>query len=175
MTKKYIGFALLLCLFAMSTIASADDDDAPSKATAKNALYEEECGSCHMAYPPGFLPARSWGKIMANLQDHFGENAELSESAVADLTNYLTENASDRVNIRFYSKFSSSIRGGETPLRITDVPYFKKEHREIPLRLTRDNPEVLSLSQCQKCHTRAASGSFGEGEIKIPGYGRWDD
>ena len=40
-------------------------------------IYQEECASCHMAYPPGLLPARSWEKIMAGLESHFGDNAEL--------------------------------------------------------------------------------------------------
>ena len=32
--------------------------------TVTNPVYVEECGSCHMAYPPGLLPALSWQKIM---------------------------------------------------------------------------------------------------------------
>jgi len=40
-------------------------------------LYIDECAACHMAYPTGFLPERSWQKMMGSLDDHFGENAEL--------------------------------------------------------------------------------------------------
>ena len=54
-----------------------DEEFAYSGASAmNNPLYKQECGSCHFAYPPSFLPARSWEKIMKNLSDHFGENAE---------------------------------------------------------------------------------------------------
>ncbi|MCC6543576.1 MAG: hypothetical protein IT392_03630 [Nitrospirae bacterium] len=35
--------------------------------------------------------------------------------------------------------------------------------------------EVKSLINCNACHTRAAAGSYDELEIKIPGFGRWDD
>ncbi|MDH5218993.1 MAG: diheme cytochrome c, partial [Gammaproteobacteria bacterium] len=46
-------------------------------AVVTDSLYKEECSACHMAYQPGLLPARSWEKMMDNLADHFGENAEL--------------------------------------------------------------------------------------------------
>jgi mono/diheme cytochrome c family protein len=33
-------------------------------------LYKQECAACHMAYPPGLLPARSWTRIMSGLDKH---------------------------------------------------------------------------------------------------------
>jgi hypothetical protein len=30
-------------------------------------LYLNECGSCHTAYAPGLLPARSWKRMLAEL------------------------------------------------------------------------------------------------------------
>ena len=36
-------------------------------AAATNAAWKSECGSCHVAYPPGLLPAASWRAIMAGL------------------------------------------------------------------------------------------------------------
>ena len=40
-------------------------------AAPANPTYAEECGSCHLAYPPGLLPAASWAKLMAGLRQHF--------------------------------------------------------------------------------------------------------
>ena len=40
-------------------------------------LYTQECGSCHFVYPANLLPATSWKAMMAGLEDHFDENAEL--------------------------------------------------------------------------------------------------
>ena len=34
------------------------------KEKSSAALYTKECGSCHMAYQPQFLPKRSWEKTM---------------------------------------------------------------------------------------------------------------
>ncbi|RME83879.1 MAG: hypothetical protein D6771_05205 [Zetaproteobacteria bacterium] len=47
----------------------------------KDRTYQEACGECHFAYFPGLLPARSWKRLMEpkNLENHFGENAELDE------------------------------------------------------------------------------------------------
>ncbi|HPQ24397.1 MAG TPA: cytochrome C, partial [Gammaproteobacteria bacterium] len=51
--------------------------EAPGVAPVDNPLYLQECGSCHFAYQPGLLPARSWNNLMGGLENHFGENAEL--------------------------------------------------------------------------------------------------
>ena len=39
--------------------------------------YVQECGSCHAAYPPGMLPARSWQRVMGGLDRHYGSDASL--------------------------------------------------------------------------------------------------
>lgn len=140
-----------------------------------NELYTQECGACHFAYQPGLLPARSWKKLMSGLEDHFGENAELGAEEVRQLTAYLVEKAADKSDRRHSLRMSRSIPSGATPLRITGVPYFKREHDEIPARHVSGNPKVGSLSNCDACHSRVKQGSFEEAEIKIPGYGRWED
>ena len=49
------------------------------------------------------------------------------------------------------------------------------EHNEIPARFVTANPKVNSFSQCDACHIDAEQGSFNEHDVRIPGYGRWDD
>jgi len=143
-------------------------------APVNNGLYEEECGSCHFAYQAGLLPERSWRKLMSGLDNHFGENAELNESDRLALENYLIENAGDHSNYKRSKKLMRSIRGGDTPLRITMIPYLKKEHREVPKGALK-HEKIRSLSNCDACHRTAAKGNFGERGIDIPGYGKWDD
>lgn len=164
--------ASALILFALPAMA---DENGANRGVmpAADKQYAEECGACHFAYPPGLLPARSWEKLLSNLGDHFGENAELGADAVQSLTAYLTKNAADKVRNRLSASIAKSA-AGSTPLRITELPYFKRKHREVPQRLVKDNPEVKSFSKCQVCHTRAAQGSFSENEIDIPGHGKWD-
>jgi hypothetical protein len=135
-----------------------------------NATYAEECGSCHMAYPAMLLPQQSWRNIMAGLDDHFGENAELDNPTRAGIEDYLLRE-SGRVS---YRKLFRNL-GSATPRRITELPYFVHEHDEIPARFVAGNDRVNSLSQCNACHQDAERGRFDEDDVDIPGFGRWDD
>ncbi len=144
-------------------------------APVNNAMYAEECGSCHFAYQPGLLPARSWQKMMAGLDDHFGENAELDVSMQKTLTEYLMNNAAEHSSYKRSRKILSSIASGDTPLRITDTRYFKRKHHELSRPMVQGNPKVGSFSACAACHVNADKGSYNEHEINIPGYGGWED
>jgi hypothetical protein len=139
---------------------------------AKNEMYSEECGSCHMAYPARFLPPQSWQKIMAGLDDHFGENAEVAESTRQSIENYLVQAA--QPDSRRYSELSRNM-GDSAPLRITELPHFRHEHDELPAEFVQGNDKVRSLSQCNACHRNAEKGLFDEDNVFIPGVGRWDD
>ncbi|MDC4205361.1 MAG: diheme cytochrome c [Candidatus Manganitrophus sp.] len=140
-----------------------------------NDLYTKECGACHLAYPPGLLPARSWERLMNGLSDHFGDNAELAPEDQSALTDYLVKNAADRSGQKRSAKVVRSLKNGEAPLRISEVPYIVRKHHEIPSRLIQGNPKVKSLSNCNACHKRAESGAFNEHDVSIPGHGAWDD
>ncbi len=138
-------------------------------------LYQGECGSCHMAYQPGLLPPQSWETIMADLDNHFGENAELMPKDLTALRNFLLDNAAGRVNYRLSNKLMAAQRGKPFPQRITQMHYFRHEHSELgPTQVTK-NPQVKSLSQCDRCHQGAAQGLYDEHDVSIPGFGRWDD
>ncbi len=152
-----------------------DDDDDERVTAVNNENYREECGSCHFVYQPGLLPARSWQKLMGNLEEHFDDNAELEADAQQTLTDYLVKNAADFSRDKFSRKLIRRLSKTETPLRITELPYFVHEHDDVPKRLVSGNPKVKSFSYCDKCHTRADKGDYSEDNIRIPGYGRWDD
>lgn len=138
-------------------------------------LYQSECAACHLAYPAGTLPRRSWSALMLTLDDHFGENAELLPDDSLEITQYLLANAADGPG-QGYNRFLRGLAPEATPLRVTETPFFKRQHREIPDRRVTGNPEVGGFSQCQACHGDAAQrGVFDEDTVVIPGYGRWDD
>jgi hypothetical protein len=61
------------------------------------------------------------------------------------------------------------------PLRISQTRWFRAQHHEIPVKMVSNNPGIGNFSRCDACHTRSAQGSFNEHEVRIPGYGRWDD
>ena len=123
-------------------------------------VVKKECASCHMTFSPQFLPKRSWQKIMDTLSDHFGENASLGEAQRKLVLDYLLANAADSPNGgREGRRFADSIASGQTPLRITEIPRWVREHREI--RATRwSSPEVKSKANCLACHKKADQGIY---------------
>lgn len=173
-------FSLTLLPMQM-TIADDDHEEYSSSkrnsgtVPVKNSLYGQECSSCHFAYPPNMLPGQSWQKIMSTLNQHFGDNAELSDSDRIAIQDYLLSNSADKSKTKYSKKFMRSYSASAAPLRITELRYFKHEHDEIPNRMVKDNPEVRSFSQCESCHQDAKDGYFRESKINIPGYGQWDD
>ncbi len=186
MFRKYLTTILF---FSMSFLALQSQSDSSLwryfggeggrgvATAADNVLYQEECGACHFAYQPGLLPARSWDRMMSKteLSDHFGEDIAFDDQKIAsDLYNYLTVNAADNSSYKRSRKITRSLGANEAPLRVTDTPYIYRKHREIPDRLV-SQPKVGSIANCEACHKSADRGSFDDDNVKIPGYGRWDD
>lgn len=146
------------------TSAAAKPLTAQEKSTA--ALYTKECGSCHMAYQPEFLPRRSWEKTMNTLENHFGTDATLDPTDHKTIQNYLAAHASKNDRMRDMK--------GAVALRISETPYFVREHHEVTKKMVTQS-QVKSFANCNACHTQAANGSYREREIRIPNYGRWED
>jgi len=113
--------------------------------------------------------------MMAGLDNHFDENAELPVEDAKSLTDYLVKNAADHANYKRSRKIIKSLDSNQAPLRASETPYLIDKHNELPPRMVQDNPEVGSLSKCEACHTKASTGSFSDSEILIPGFGAWED
>jgi len=197
--NRFWGMVLLAgCItLSMGTLAWSDSDDwgksgnkyasedgkadegswgrTTGVAVVTNKQYRNECSACHFAYQPGFLPERSWVKIMGSLDDHFGENAKLDEPTRASIENYLRGHAGDVLPNRFSRSFVRSIDADAAPLRISQTAFFHRKHREIPARMVKDNLKVRSFSNCAACHGGADQGSFDEHSVRIPDFGSWED
>ncbi len=137
---------------------------------AADPVYQSECAACHMAYPPRLLPARSWERLMSGLDNHFGENAELSRETQEAITRYLVVHAAERAESRISAKILDGIPRITTPLRISETRYFVRKHDEIPERMVSGNPEVKSFANCAACHRGAEQGQFDEHDVGIPGF-----
>lgn len=147
----------LLAAAALVTPALADDDEwAPPVA---DPLTRKECGECHMAFQPSFLPARSWARMMDGLADHFGEDATLPADQVRAIKAYLMQNAGDSLGGGVARKYLRWVKPGGAPQRITENPAFLRKHR-FPADVWK-RPEVLTPSNCPACH-RGAEGGFYE-------------
>ena len=138
------------------------------------ARYQQECGDCHMAYPPVMLPPASWRGVMNSLADHFGDNAELDAATATEIGVFLERYSAGNGRGEYSARMNRATQG-RTPLRITETDYFIGQHHEIPRNMVADNPDIQRFSRCEACHGRAADGLFDEHAVRIPGYGRWDD
>ncbi|MDD5160844.1 MAG: diheme cytochrome c [Sulfuricurvum sp.] len=178
--KTLLNLSVAAMLLAGGAFLYADDDEheehenhrssrvaqpvtPQEKATV--ALYTKECGACHMAYQPQFLPKRSWDKTMNTLDNHFSTDATLDPADHKTIQNYLATHASKNDRM--------SDMKGAVALRISETPYFVREHREVTKKMV-TQPEVKSFANCNACHTQATNGSYREREIRIPNYGRWE-
>lgn len=119
--------------------------------------YLQECGSCHVAYPPALLPAASWRRLMSGLDRHFGSDAALDAATTRAISDWLQANAA-----------SGSRRAEEPPEdRITRSAWFQREHRKVDAAVW-TLPSVKSAANCGACHTQADRGSFRERELRAP-------
>ena len=152
---KPITLALLLAA-GMAATAHADQEGARVVPLPK---YQQECGACHLAYPPGMLPLASWQRLMGSLKQHYGTDASLDDASVREISQWLQAHA------------GTSKRVSDAPPedRITKSAWFLREHRadEVPPAVWK-RASVGSPANCAACHTQAAQGSFSEREIKIP-------
>ena len=132
-----------------------------------NATWREECGECHLAYHPTLLPARSWQKLMAGQAEHFGEDLALDDATTKEITAFLVKNAAESRLSEPAWKISSTTPPDQTPLRITDTPYWKKKHKDIPATIWK-LPKVKHKGNCGACHLDAELGTFEDSGMRLP-------
>ena len=115
------------------------------------AAYVEECGSCHVAYPPQLLTAPGWQAIMGQLDKHYGSDASLDAKRRVAITDFLQRAASSR------DKHAPTEAGN----RISRTRWFVREHGPTP-------PAKTSFANCAACHTAAEQGDYAERGIRLP-------
>ncbi len=127
--------------------------------------YVEECGACHTAYHPSLLPPASWRRIMASLDDHFGEDASLDPETTRALAAFLET----RSRWPWDTEAANGLRRVDPtrPLRITASPYWRARHAAIT-DAQFESPAVGGKANCSACHRDAESGRFDDAAISIP-------
>jgi mono/diheme cytochrome c family protein len=136
-------------------VARADDHAVWPRHTPP--AYAQECGSCHVALPPGMLPARSWQRLMAGLDKHYGSDASLDAATLQQLGDWLQANAGTGKRVR-----------EEPPQdRITRSAWFERKHRKIDAAVWR-LPSVKSAVNCAACHVGAEQGRFDDDDLRMP-------
>lgn len=143
----------------LATLLLPAQADGPGARVPLLPKYEQECAACHIAYPPGLLPAVSWQRLMNSLDQHYGSDATLDAAGVQEIAGWLDRHAGT------YKRVSEA----PPENRITRSAWFLRKHRadEVPPELWR-HPAVKSAANCAACHTNAAQGRFNERDIRLP-------
>jgi hypothetical protein len=149
------ALAAALVLTAMLPVACAEAQRDVSLQAAPGdppgaALTAKECGACHMPYRPILLPARSWTALMSHLASHFGEDASLDPATAKEITAYLVDNAADSPNGN--RRVMAGLSSGDTPQRITDMPFWRRIHRRDLAPGVGSGDGVRTAANCARCH-----------------------
>jgi cytochrome c553 len=161
-----VGTVSLLAFSLPANEARGDGgDDLMPRLANKN--WQQECSSCHLAYPPSLLPRASWRRTMGGLAQHFGENASLDPATQADILRFLEANAADSGSSAMGNRVMQRMDAKATPLRITETAWFVRKHDEVP-RTAWTRKAVGSAANCAACHRQAEQGVFDDDTVRIP-------
>ena len=152
------GAALAALLAALLPLAASASGGERGARVPLPPAYQSECGACHVAYPPGMLPAASWRRLMGDLPHHFGSDASLDAPTLTQLSGWLDANAGRGKRVD---------RVPPPEDRITRSAWFERKHDDVAAA-TWKRPSIKSPANCAACHPRAAEGSFDEHAIRIP-------
>lgn len=150
------NWIILLALLGTAQPAWADEHLPPVTSEA----VKTECGTCHMAFQPQFLPRESWRKIMSRLPRHFGSDVNLTEAARREIEAYHLANAADVSHAPEGRRFHESIGAGAAPLRITHVPHWVSEHRGAVEPAVWADWRIGGKANCRACHRGADAGWY---------------
>lgn len=182
-----VGGALLLSLAAFAVwwfayawhepvqgrigIVAANDTIPPVRFVGRvlpdDPTWREECGTCHLAFHPNLLPARSWRLLLAQQDRHFDTDLALDPATVATVLAFLTKNAAESSRTEAAFKIDRSIPAASTPLRITATPYWIAKHASIGAEVWPRAP-VGSPANCGACHLDADAGTFEDASMRLP-------
>lgn len=169
--KKWMQLLLLVTSVSSAGVllasGGAEEGGGRQLPAVQNAKWKAECASCHMLYHPGLLPERSWKKMMAGLDQHFGENAALDPLTRSEIEQFLASNSADRSNSSRSSRIDRSIPATDAPQRISETSYFRAKHDEISPETFR-RKSIGGAANCIACHRGAEQGNFSESQVKIP-------
>lgn len=131
---------------------------------SKHELFVQECGSCHTLYPPKLLPEKSWRLIMADLENHFGDDASLNKSDELSILNFLTKYSAENSKHEASVNILDSI-GNKDIIAITKTNYWKRRHHDISNQIFKHD-QVKSKANCKACHSDVEKGFIEDENIK---------
>ena len=158
---RFVTLSVLTLAFTGLFLQRAQADGGRFFPPVADAVVKEECGSCHLAFPPSMLPARSWQKMMGDLKNHFGTDASIDAASAEKITRHLTQNAADARGQRYGDRLMRGLATQDAPLRITELPRWVRIHHEVSASEWKSK-KVGSKANCAACHADAERGYYDE-------------
>lgn len=125
-----------------STTSVGTVDVVPDRLKRGQAVYLENCATCHLGLPPAVMPTQTWQQLLQD-PEHYGATiTPLSGSPLRITWDY----------IRFASRPIATEE--EVPYRLYQSNYFKILHPKVKL------PTRAGLSTCISCHPGADKYDF---------------
>ncbi len=135
----------------------------------ENTLFVDECASCHTLYPPSLLPKKSWNIMMADLENHFGDDASLESEDAQNILRYLLNNSAEDSTSEASVNILKTLENKDT-IAITQTPFWKSRHKDIDKKYF-ESEKVKTKANCKSCHMDVEKGLIEDGNIKMPELG----
>ncbi len=84
--------------------------------------------------PPNLLPKKSWEVLMADLENHFGDDASLDEVDTKNILDFLLKYSAETSTMQASFNFLNSIANKDI-IAMSQTVYWKEKHKEIPKKL----------------------------------------
>ena len=162
--RGLVVFVLAAMMIVAVNMISTGVPESRWRAVAYLPAYASNCADCHHAHHPSLRLAADWERIIAGLEDHFGEDATIGAKTEAEILAFLKANDARRFDTE------AAVRMGRVQtkdLRITSGEYWQMRHAGIPEPVFR-SPAVGSKANCNACHRDAETGRFDDAMIRIP-------
>lgn len=163
---RRVSMIFVALLTTAIVLAGCAGKGAKRLSVVSNDTCKKRCGSCHFAYQPGLLPSKSWVKIIEERDAHPGGALSLDERTKAELKSYLTLNSAENSQSKLSKKIMDST-GSDVPVRVSEIPYIKRKHREVAQEVFA-RKAIGSRANCIACHKSAETGVYDEDNVVIP-------
>ncbi|MDD3602523.1 MAG: cytochrome b/b6 domain-containing protein [Sulfurovum sp.] len=172
--KIFAIISLVLFVYAFYYMISTKNDNIMIASAYQKQDYSRihpefanECGSCHITYPPYLLPKQSWAMMMQDLENHFGDDASIDTKTNLSISAFLKENSAENSTHEAAFKILKSLKENNSTIAITKTPYWKSRHKHINNQIF-VSQEVKSKANCTACHQNIEYGLIENTFIKVP-------
>ena len=99
-------------------------------------------------------------KIMANLENHFGDDASIDDETNKKILEFLRQNSAEKSSSKWAIKFAKN-----DDIAITSSPFWQKAHESLDKEVFK-REKIKSKANCAACHENIEKGLISKALIK---------